>query len=60
MNYSILEDWPNTYSFTKAIAEHVVLINGNDLPISVFRPSISKFTKYLYTFSLKSIFLFRL
>ncbi|XP_060872883.1 fatty acyl-CoA reductase wat-like [Metopolophium dirhodum] len=41
----ILEDWPNTYCFTKAIAENLVLINGIHLPISVFRPSIIGCTK---------------
>lgn len=41
--FRVLEDWPNTYCFTKAIAENLVLINGIHLPMSVFRPSISKF-----------------
>ncbi|XP_025192600.1 fatty acyl-CoA reductase wat-like [Melanaphis sacchari] len=41
----ILKDWPNTYCFTKAIAENLVLISGIHLPISVFRPSIIGCTK---------------
>ncbi|KAF0772958.1 fatty acyl-CoA reductase wat-like [Aphis craccivora] len=41
----ILEDWPNTYCLTKAIAENLVLINGIHLPISIFRPSIIGCTK---------------
>ncbi|XP_060876847.1 fatty acyl-CoA reductase wat-like isoform X1 [Metopolophium dirhodum] len=36
----IIEDWPNTYTFTKAVAENMIMINENRLPISIFRPSI--------------------
>ncbi|RZC41900.1 fatty acyl-CoA reductase -like, partial [Asbolus verrucosus] len=36
----ILDKWPNTYTYTKAIAEDVVRQDGHDLPIGVFRPSI--------------------
>ncbi|XP_022167367.1 fatty acyl-CoA reductase wat-like isoform X2 [Myzus persicae] len=36
----IIEDWPNTYTFTKAVTENMILTNGNRLPISIFRPSI--------------------
>ncbi|CAD6995095.1 unnamed protein product [Ceratitis capitata] len=31
---------PNTYTFTKALAEEAVLSQGKDLPICVFRPGI--------------------
>ncbi|XP_060849359.1 fatty acyl-CoA reductase wat-like [Rhopalosiphum padi] len=41
----ILEDWPNTYTFTKAVAENMILTNGNHLPLSIFRPSIIGCTK---------------
>jgi len=41
----ILEDWPNTYTFTKAVTENMILTNGNHLPISIFRPSIIGCTK---------------
>ncbi|XP_025207299.1 fatty acyl-CoA reductase wat-like isoform X2 [Melanaphis sacchari] len=37
---NILGNWPNTYTFTKAIAENLILDNHNQLPISIFRPSI--------------------
>ncbi|KAJ8024070.1 Fatty acyl-CoA reductase 1 [Holothuria leucospilota] len=37
---SIIQKKPNTYTFTKAIAEHVVATEGNGLPISIVRPSI--------------------
>ncbi|XP_046738977.1 putative fatty acyl-CoA reductase CG5065 [Diprion similis] len=36
----ILGEWPNTYSFTKAIAEGVVAEYASDLPFAIFRPSI--------------------
>ncbi|CAG2058109.1 unnamed protein product, partial [Timema podura] len=35
----ILGDWPNTYTFTKAIAENILRKTANDLPISIVRPS---------------------
>ncbi|CAO1326836.1 unnamed protein product [Diamesa serratosioi] len=36
----ILENWPNTYSFTKAMAEDLVRKNKGNLPIGVFRPAV--------------------
>jgi len=39
---SVSVDWPNTYTFTKALAENMILTNDNQLPISIFRPSIGK------------------
>ncbi|CAH1738322.1 unnamed protein product [Aphis gossypii] len=33
-------DWPNTYTFTKALTENDILTYENQLPISIFRPSI--------------------
>ncbi|XP_026819369.1 LOW QUALITY PROTEIN: fatty acyl-CoA reductase wat-like [Rhopalosiphum maidis] len=38
-------DWPNTYTFTKALSENVILTNENQFPISIFRPSIIGCTK---------------
>lgn len=35
--------WPNTYVFTKAIAEDIVKTVGKDLPIAIVRPSISNY-----------------
>lgn len=40
---TLLGDFPNTYAFTKCIAEQVVLQYGKDLPVGVFRPAIGKF-----------------
>ncbi|XP_065204287.1 fatty acyl-CoA reductase wat-like [Planococcus citri] len=36
----ILGEWPNTYSFTKALAECVVKNESQDLPIGLFRPTV--------------------
>ncbi|KAK2586496.1 hypothetical protein KPH14_011394 [Odynerus spinipes] len=33
-------DFPNTYTYTKCIAEHVVREYGGNLPIGIFRPAI--------------------
>ncbi|XP_050536683.1 fatty acyl-CoA reductase wat-like [Daktulosphaira vitifoliae] len=32
--------WPNTYTFTKAMAENLVETYGKRLPVGIFRPSI--------------------
>ncbi|XP_044735342.1 fatty acyl-CoA reductase wat-like [Chrysoperla carnea] len=37
---TILGDWPNTYAYTKAIAEDVIKQNAVDLPCGIFRPGI--------------------
>ncbi|XP_068622035.1 fatty acyl-CoA reductase wat-like isoform X2 [Battus philenor] len=36
----LVNGWPNTYTYTKAVAEEVVRSLGNDLPICVVRPGI--------------------
>ncbi|XP_049870322.1 uncharacterized protein LOC126369801 [Pectinophora gossypiella] len=36
----IIKPWPNTYSFTKAVAEEAVRNIGADLPICIVRPAI--------------------
>ncbi|XP_026668326.1 fatty acyl-CoA reductase wat-like [Ceratina calcarata] len=36
----LLGGWPNTYTFTKAIAESVVVKEAEDLPTGIFRPAI--------------------
>ncbi|EDV48802.1 fatty acyl-CoA reductase wat [Drosophila erecta] len=37
---TLVGDFPNTYAYTKALAEDVILRESGDLPLSVFRPSI--------------------
>ncbi|OAD54398.1 hypothetical protein WN48_07918 [Eufriesea mexicana] len=36
----LLDEWPNTYIFTKSLGENIVLKYSNDLPICIVRPSI--------------------
>ncbi|XP_077995112.1 fatty acyl-CoA reductase 1-like [Glandiceps talaboti] len=36
----LIDPKPNTYTFTKAIAEHILVEEGNDIPIAIVRPSI--------------------
>ncbi|CAH2056159.1 unnamed protein product, partial [Iphiclides podalirius] len=40
MTPTLTSGWPNTYTFSKAIAEEIVLNNSTDLPICVVRPAI--------------------
>jgi len=35
-----IKNFPNTYCFTKALAEEAILTNANDLPVCIFRPAI--------------------
>ncbi|XP_046473320.1 fatty acyl-CoA reductase wat-like isoform X1 [Neodiprion pinetum] len=37
---AIVGEWPNTYTFTKAIAEGTVAEYAKDMPFAIFRPSI--------------------
>ena len=32
--------WPNTYTYTKALAELMLLASAGDLPVAIFRPAI--------------------
>jgi fatty acyl-CoA reductase len=40
MNQSVSEGRPNTYTFTKALAEQYIRDNRGDLPVAIARPSI--------------------
>ncbi|XP_050437093.1 fatty acyl-CoA reductase wat-like [Adelges cooleyi] len=40
LSSDIAKDWPNTYTFTKAVTENLILSFDKRLPIAVFRPSI--------------------
>ncbi|KAH8332133.1 hypothetical protein KR074_009091 [Drosophila pseudoananassae] len=40
MEPALRGDFPNTYIYTKALAEDVILKEAGSLPISIFRPSI--------------------
>lgn len=39
----LIEPWPNTYTFTKAVSEELVREYSKKLPIAVIRPSIGDF-----------------
>lgn len=39
---SLLGGHPNTYSFTKQLAENVLLGEHGDVPVAIVRPSIGK------------------
>lgn len=41
--FRILGDIPNTYSFTKALGEALVVDEMDNLPVIVLRPSVGKF-----------------
>lgn len=36
----MIGDWPNTYTYTKALAEDIVRRNSEGIPVGVFRPAI--------------------
>ena len=37
---SLLEGRPNTYTYTKSLAEYVITQEAKDLPVAIYRPSI--------------------
>ena len=39
---------PNTYTFTKALAEHMLMKESGNLPVAIVRPSIGKFFQFLF------------
>ena len=40
--FRLLCNLPNTYTFSKSLAEHVVKDLGEGLPVVIFRPSIGE------------------
>ena len=40
MTPKLLGNYPNTYTFTKGLAEHIVTNEGGDMPVVIVRPSI--------------------
>lgn len=40
---TIVKDFPNTYAFTKVLAEDIIHTYGGNLPVTIFRPGIGKF-----------------
>ncbi|XP_017303139.1 fatty acyl-CoA reductase wat-like isoform X1 [Diaphorina citri] len=39
---TLLDKWPNTYTLTKALAEDLVQKESKNLPVVLFRPSVSE------------------
>jgi hypothetical protein len=40
MTPKLIHPWPNTYTFTKSLAEWLLHEEAKDLPCAIFRPSI--------------------
>jgi hypothetical protein len=47
--HRIIGNRPNTYTFTKALAEHVLVEQSGNLPVAIVRPSIGKQSAVLFT-----------
>ncbi|XP_068900512.1 fatty acyl-CoA reductase wat-like [Tenebrio molitor] len=43
----IIDSWPNTYTFTKALSEVLVKDNSEDLPVGIFRPGAGRYRNVL-------------
>lgn len=46
--FRVLGEWPNTYTFTKAIGESIVAEEAKELPFAIFRPSIGNYVSHIY------------
>lgn len=47
----LISPWPNTYAFTKALAEDLIRNKNKNLPMGIFRPGIGEFdTVYVMIF----------
>lgn len=51
-NYSLTAGWPNTYTFTKALAEDLAKHESVGLPFGIFRPSVGMFCSIFFLFFL--------
>lgn len=49
MQPELLKKYPNTYCYTKSLAEDAILRQGANLPCCIFRPGISKSIIFLLT-----------
>ncbi|KAG5879702.1 hypothetical protein JTB14_006487 [Gonioctena quinquepunctata] len=46
ISHGLIGKWPNSYVFTKAIAENLLTSRGQGLPVALFRPTIVTSTAY--------------
>lgn len=44
----VLGQWPNTYTFTKSLAENIIKAKCLDLPIGIFRPGIGTYVTFRF------------
>lgn len=59
---SLTAGWPNTYTFTKALAEDLAKHESIGLPFGIFRPSVGKLRvllKYFILFIFNTFFKFK-
>ncbi|KAJ8707574.1 hypothetical protein PYW07_011251 [Mythimna separata] len=49
MTPALIKDWPNTYTFTKAIAEELVRTSAGDLPVCIVKPPVGNQQHPYYT-----------
>lgn len=40
LKMKLVDQRPNTYTYTKALAEHLIALEASDLPVAIVRPSI--------------------
>jgi hypothetical protein len=52
--FRFLGNLPNTYTFSKSLAEHVVKDLGEDFPVVIFRPSVGECLREMLPFCLCS------
>lgn len=45
----LLGDWPNTYTYSKMLAEALVTKHCVNMPVAIFRPAIGKCAKNYIT-----------
>lgn len=50
---SLIGKRPNTYTFTKALTEHMLLKEASNLPVAIVRPSIGKTKNFLFLINFK-------
>lgn len=43
VNSRLISGWPNTYTYTKCLAEDLVRTMSKDLPVTIFRPAIGNY-----------------
>ena len=47
MTQKLVHPRPNTYTYTKALAEHILVNEAEHVPYAIIRPSIGESDKYL-------------